>query len=307
MRYTQRTFYTMLSAVLVAAGACRGVEPGVAPVPPTSAVPFVTADVQGALNASGQFVLQHGALSATYPEITESRAQQLALGLLRRFGDSWRDMLNHDRGGVVHLASLQPCAHAFYAATPYDSPPEGTHPFVRKVNGPQWLVPLCSGGVEEVLIAVSAYATDAALDSRGRLSQAGLANFFAQGIPLGVTVPISPEYAAEAASHLSGRKVSAVPYLLMRPHPYGGAFAVWQIELEAPARLHAATRTRSLSELYVGYADSWTAQLLATDSSAVPTTEDRTIRFPLEHHLQSVSVNVANSVNRLEPIVGGAN
>jgi len=237
-----------------------------APVMPTVDASYMTASVRNSIGADGRLVLDHASLSPKYPEIDELRATRLAAALVGNFASWVLDQLSYDRHAPIHLAQLHPCGRAYYAHSAYDAPGDGTSQVTRKAAGPRWLVPFCNGGVQEILAGVSAYATDVVLDSHGRISNAGSANFSLQGVPVGLEIPIPPERVVASIAQTTGQKIAAVPELIMRERPYGPALALWHVRTEAGVSVTDVHGRRTVSDLFVGYYMHWTQEVAVSDT-----------------------------------------
>lgn len=200
-------------------------------------------------------------------------------------GAVWRSALlsvplyNNDRGAPIHATQLSPCPRAFYVEGAYSDIPSDAPLWLQKSLGPQWLVGLCYGGVEEVVVSISAYATDARLAAdRIHLSAGGEGNFLIMGVPVGTEVPIAPERIADLTAERFGKRVAEVPRLIMRPRPAAAQIAIWQIGLEAPVQMRGGTShmSRARQTLFAGPLDGWQTPAFAAarnDTSDASATE----------------------------------
>ena len=260
------------SASLSAWGCRDAVAPEAAPIDRS----LLTGEAAQSLNADGQFILpQHGALQTA--EILGEDAKNLAAAL-------WRasalvvPTLEHDRGGTIHTKDLQPCVRAYYVESAYSAVPADAPDVIQKALGPQWLVGLCYDNVEEVVVSVSAFATDAKLTADGRqLAQAGTSNFLSMGVPLGTEIPTPPEGLANASAKTASRRVSLVPLLTMRPRPASAITAVWQVTFETPAQVVGRDShvTRQKQTVFAGALDGWNKIAYADALAGAPDDKGR--------------------------------
>ena len=258
-------------ALVSVAASCgdRGspVEPGAAGVDRS----WVIGAAAAALDARGRFVLPAA------PEATGelSRAQATALGAayVTTFGpagllDAWEQ----DQGAAIDVAQLRPCPRTVYAATPYVAPADDVLVQIRRYVGAQWLVSLCDpAGASVVSVAVSALATDVRVEG-GRIVTQPVQAFFSVGIPAAVgEVPFAPAAAVDLAARATGRRITEVPVLVRAPIPYAAQVAKWRLVLDGPVWVRG-TRSgvrRQVTELYVGFGESWhTTALQSPDPSA---------------------------------------
>lgn len=214
----------------------------------------LTADAKSQLDAHGKFVLA----SAGTGEISESDAKRLAMAWWRSTVGFVTPVVERDRGAEVHEDDLEACPRAYLALSAYEPSSAGLDPLIQRMTGSRWLVGLCYGNVQEVLVAVSALAGDAR-ERDGRIEDPGLHNFFVFGVPVGSRVPFSPEDAAIAAAVHAGARVAAPPRLLLRTRPYSAANAVWDIELENEVLLRGVSGSspRRASSVLVGHFQGW--------------------------------------------------
>ena len=214
----------------------------------------LTVEAQSQLDAEGRFVL---ALQAP-GEISESDAKQLAIAWWRSTVGFVRPVAERDRGAKIHADDLQPCPRAYYAVSAYEPTAEHIDPLIQKMTASRWLVGLCYGGTQEVLVAVSALAGDARTHE-GRISAPGLHNFFFFGVPVGGRIPVAPEDAAVTASMRTGTLVAAAPRLLLRSRPFSAANAVWDVSLANDVLLRTAqgSASRRATSVLVGHFQGW--------------------------------------------------
>jgi hypothetical protein len=229
------------------------------PVSPSHLAQSVTSDVWRRVDGDNHFLLAQGESSAP-AEIDGDSARRLAEAFWRHVGWSLAKGVSVDRGAPVHASDLQPCSRVFYARSAYESIPSQVPPVVAKVLGPHWLVGLCYGSTEEVLVSVSAHAIDIRESTRpNTFAHVGDGDFFVMGVPVGAQIPVPPEEVAVAVAEAVGRRVAAVPVLVSRPFPQDAVTAVWELTLDAPVTVtsYASQKSRLVSTLLAGALNGW--------------------------------------------------
>jgi hypothetical protein len=166
------------------------------------------------------------------------------------------------RGGPIDYQKLTLCEDPLYAVSPFerlanDVTTEQAHP-IQKAIGPFFLVRLCgTAGDPQVKVAVSAYSTDPGINRRGEVifPAIGGGDFLTAAIPIGQPANEMPsaEEATVLAANFTGRKVAAVPELVVPffkdDNPLG---ARWRLRLETPALMRTRTGQEvEASEVYV--------------------------------------------------------
>lgn len=256
MRGTNRipSSLALVVVIVAALGACtdeRSVAPGSAP----GAIPWVTSDVAQRLDPHGQFVLA----GAGSTELTEQQAAVFARDYVR-MGARWIPKVwEGERGASIDFNDLRLCPRAYYVNAAV-KPDENSSQAVRELLGPRWLLSMCSGaGIPIISVSVSALATEIH-DEQGHIVGPGGNQIRAAGIPTPLTsVPVTPEDAARIAYESTGRRVAAVPELVLPPPRFPAQLAKWRIQLEGPVTVRgsisgAATTT---TELYLGFGGTW--------------------------------------------------
>jgi hypothetical protein len=258
---------------LLIAASCGQID---APVIPRIDPALLTPEAAQGVNGNGLFVLR-GERSG---EISVDQARTLATAFWRDVGPYISGTIEHDRGGIVHT-QLVPCARSYYVESAYTNVPVEVPINLQKELGAQWLVGMCVGTTEEVVIAVSAMATDASV-SGGRIT-VGQANFFCMGVPVGAEIPAAPENIAAVSANSSAKRVSAVPGLTMRAFPASPTTAVWQVAIEAPAvAIGAVSRSsRPLQTFVAGALNGWGSIAFAAPNPNAPNDQSEVIPFQL--------------------------
>lgn len=174
---------------------------------------------------------------------------------MRTYGRYLAGVFSADRGADVRVDDLVTCGRSFYAEPAYEQPATGASLQLKKLIGPHWLVPLCSGSAPTVSVAVSALSDLTVVG--GRIADPITQDFFSVGVRLAdASGAVTPEEAVRLAAEASGKRVSEIPVLVMPPRPYAPQLAAWQVVLESPVQVRGARsgETRQVRELYVGYA-----------------------------------------------------
>lgn len=199
-------------------------------------------------------------------EIDAEQAKQLAMAMWRDGYGLMRHIIERDRGTPIHAEELVVCERAYYVESAYTATPQIDDLAILKSIAPRWLVGLCYGEVQEVVVSVSAFATDAELTANGRrLSRAGEGNFHTLGVPLGSVIPPAPENAVIAVAEATNRRISVVPRLVMRPRPFSAMVAVWHLDLETPVviRGQESRRSQSVKHIVFGHLNGWHMPVMA--------------------------------------------
>jgi hypothetical protein len=221
----------------------------------------VVGEAAAALDATGRFVLKPPRATA-FPEISASRATTLAVAYLGDYGRLLQPGFEVQRRGPIDVSTIRPCGNVLYADTPYDDASLArVSPDTRRLVGPHWMVSFCNPSGEAVIsVGVSALATDEMLVSQAvRLPHPSGNAFSPSGIPREITAfPGGPEQAALAATRATGRRVAAVPELIMRGPPFGPQLARWKIVLESPVATSGASGGTAITTatVFAGYTRS---------------------------------------------------
>lgn len=250
----------LAACVCISLAGC-GKDSGTLPAAPRVDGPALDAVVTGAARSNlvnGSFVLSAMSSGET-PEITATQAEALAMAWRTDFGPWVQGFLDEGHGGPVPLAQLTVCGKTLYVRSHYEMPPATAmaDPVVAahvRGYGPWWLVSLCEpGGGTDVVLAVSAYATDLSVaDGHIVVPRIG-GNWF---IPLGVrpdeALLPTPEDAAVRAAQATGRRISGVPELVMTAWGVP-QLAQWRLTVEAPAAIQRGDgQSVAVREFYVG-------------------------------------------------------
>lgn len=276
-RWRGQSISPLLAALaLVACGSETVVQPFDSVNPPAVLRSHVSGEAATLVNRQGHFQLPAPLVTAS--EIPASRATELAGAYLVTFGVLAKETWAGQRGSPIAVERLRPCGRVTYAQSSYEPLPANRSLWARKLVGNWWLVMLCDGASAQVLIAVSAHNIDVTVSPDGRLVQPPVDgnNFLTRGIPLGESLPISPEAAVIQAATEGGARVSGIPAFVVRPRPAAPWLGAWTIRYERPVTVTGARsgRTSTLSDLAVGYDDSWKVRLLVSDGTGEARTGD---------------------------------
>ena len=249
-RATQRI--VILSAAAIVCGCARDIS-GVKPRPPATAdISLLTPDVAQKLTAGGMFPL---AGPETSDELSEAQARAIARAWVREGLPFVQPRLETRRGSAINAPRLRDCSRIYYGESPYETLADTTDGgATRRTYGPWWLVPLCAGDEQQVLLGIAAYATDIRVeDGSIRRSTAG-GGFVWRGIAVGADLPISPEAAANAVAQLTGSKIASVPRLILPSFRDGSpAAARWLVTLSpAPTVSVKGQSPSSPTDLFMG-------------------------------------------------------
>lgn len=253
------------------------------------------------LDASGHFLLpRHGADPAG--EISVDQARRIAAAFARTAFLS-AAMLEADRGAPIHWGALAPCPRAYYVESAYSGVPADAPQVLRKQAGSQWLVGLCSGATEEVVVGISALATDVTLSSdSAEFVSVGKGNFMVMGVPVGVEIPTSPEVIANLTAAASHRRVALVPQLVMRALPAAAMIAVWRVGLESDVTVRGDQShvSRPRRSIFAGPLNGWRYPAFA---DFVPPADTLPILEPVRYYDRTVILTrKANAPSTLELI-----
>jgi hypothetical protein len=145
--------------------------------------------------------------------------------------------------------------------------PQDVTTVLRKAAGPSWLVPFCAAGTEQIVVSVSAYATDATIDGRGRIANFGDGNFSVQGVPLGLQIPIPPEEVARHVASASHDQIAMLPELVKRELPHAAALAMWHLRTNLPTKVRNTRGSRTAEDIFVGYYAHWAEEFATADTT----------------------------------------
>lgn len=234
-----RVVFPLVAGLLI--GGCSDGIQAVAPLKSTLRT-SISDELQPAVGENDLF-----ALAQERPgEITAANAEQLAVAFWEDAKPWLSITFQKERGATLHADALKSCGRPMYALSAYTSTPADASTTLKRAMGSHWIVGLCYGRTQELVISVSALATDVRLLATGRtrVENPGRGAFFAAAVPVGASVPPSPEAAVMQVAKLSGRLVTEVPRLVMLPFPVSPFSAVWELHVAgADGTLNPATDT----------------------------------------------------------------
>jgi hypothetical protein len=209
-----------------------------------------------------------------------------------------------DRGAPIDAGALRVCPRAYYASSAYRSVSESTPTALKKLVGSQWLVGRCAGAVQEVVIAVSASATDAPLDEDGRIADFGKGNLLPMGVPVGVEVRMLPESAAIFVADQTNSRIKAVPRLEVRAYPFSAIAAVWSVDLESPVEAlgRESGAVRRVQTVATGHLNGWGKPLLVAGLPAASQIDEVVLNYPDNTRGTYVMNRRATATQALEPL-----
>jgi hypothetical protein len=201
---------------------------------------LLTPEIASQLTAAGLFTLT-GPTDAD--ELSEPQVRAIARAWIQDGFSKLQPRLEAQRGSKIDGSRLRDCARVYYGESPYE-PVQDTSDggIARRTNGPWWLVPLCAGDEPQVLLGIAAFATDIRLENGGiRLPRFSGGEFVWRAIRAGTDLPVTPEFAANAAARATAAKVNSVPRLILPTFRDGSpAAARWSMSLSLPAAVSTA-------------------------------------------------------------------
>jgi hypothetical protein len=220
----------------------------------------LTPEAARSLDASGGFRLGTQTPNPAYPELTSQQTERLAALWPAQFGSMVRKNLEEGHGGPINFRSLNVCGRTLYAQSAFEPPPLDIPAPRRKPYGPWWFVTLCESQRPTLSLAISAWATELTIVKDKILFPRVAGNeFFPLGIPAGHMgeFPLSPEEAVTIAANHVGRRVAAIPQLVMAAKTDGPPQAArWRLPLEMNGLVHGLrSGDVAVSELFVGSPD----------------------------------------------------
>jgi hypothetical protein len=249
----------LLTALVSAVGCDAGKAPPTGiEAPPPDIRPYVAGEAAAALSASGTFPYAGPTHDRGERMISPERAGELALAYVRAFGQFFHRSWEKDAGRSIHLPSLRVDTRVFFAEAPYGRFPEGPfHPAYRKIFGPEYIVTLTDGRTPVLLVGVSAYNTDVAIDERGLVVTPpdGGSEFTSFGIPSDTSVytHLTPERAVARVGHRTGARVLSPPVLLQMSAFHHPVLAVWRLSLDrpVPVRTVSGAAQKKVRDVYL--------------------------------------------------------
>lgn len=234
---------------------------------------FVVGPAAAALRADGTFERVDPSEFGGLPIISKSQAAILARAYVGQYG--WLEATwSQIHGAPVVAKSLAPCGSVQFVSSPYEPITVAVSQTTRKLYGPRLWVTMCSPtSVPQLLVAVSALATDVQLSSNGGLIAAPdhQVTFVATPLPAGWTVPLSAEEAAIATARISGRRVASVPIARAVEGVEGAVVAAWSSLSEKEVQVMSAVggATRSERELTIAKGMGLSPAIQLADSSVL--------------------------------------
>jgi hypothetical protein len=201
----------------------------------TQVVGSVTPELAAALDENGRFVFGAPA-GGDVPWISADRARELAVAYVKGYGPAARRYWTEDRGAGI-AERLTPCRRVFLAESGYDPFPAELIREYRRAFGATWLVSFCSGGEQQVAIAVSVESTDLTIDEDGVVRGVKSGDFWSTGVPSGTQFPVEPELGSVDIAGTVSSRVSALPRYRRLANRYSAFSGIWTYQLESGVRL----------------------------------------------------------------------
>jgi hypothetical protein len=248
-----------VAAIVALSGACsdRGASAPQAPAGRESLEHYLSGTALNQLHGDGTLRIANVPTQGTRPQISETRAREIATAFIATHLRGLRRTLENDRGAPIDVNSVVLCPRVYYAETPLDEVPNDVPDVYHRLYGPWWLTSLCTPGGEPVVaLGISAYSTELEI-SEGKLIYPNVAGgeFRWVGIRPGEDnlLPIPPESAVRRAAGIANRRVASIPRLVLRPLQYP-QLAQWHLTLDSEAdfRLREGGASARARELFVG-------------------------------------------------------
>lgn len=217
------------------------------PVDPAILTPAVMAQ----LDSRGYFPRQEHEAGYLQP-IDRVTAETMARAYLDDSAGALSAAWSEAHGASIAVDRLVRCTPTLYASSAYDVVEMGLHFVQRRYYVGRYLVQYCSrAGVPQLLVAVAV--EDWLLDSPGNAPDHTI-RVHPVPIELSTQMIVTPERAAQLAAARTGRRVAAIPELILPRFVPTIWQARWLVQLETPVAV-AGTRTYesdTLSAVLVG-------------------------------------------------------
>ena len=178
----------------------------------------VSGAAAAALQVDGTFRRGNPQFFGAAALIDARRATDLATAFITWYGRFFEPAWREQRGTAIDARSLVACGTAQFVASPYEPIVTEAGWAVRKAFGPRFRVSMCAGGVRQVVVSVSALATDVSLNRDGlEPAEDLLVTFAAAALPPDWEVPIDAEEAAQQLATVLGVRISTVPRVTATP------------------------------------------------------------------------------------------
>lgn len=226
---------TVGAATALALSACSDEILTAPTVSANQVVASVTPDLAAQLDGDGRFVFGTPA-PADVPWITADRARELAVAYVKGYGPAARRYWIEDRDAGV-AEQLRPCRRVFLAESGYDQFPADLLREYRRAFGATWLVSFCSGGEQQVAIAVSVESTDLTIDEGGIVRGVKSGDFWSTGVPVGTQFPVEPELGSVDIAGTVSSRVSALPRYRRLANRYSAFSGIWTYQVESSVQM----------------------------------------------------------------------
>jgi len=222
-------------------------DPNTVPLAHWEVDQMVTAPVAAEL-IGGYFSQRMG--GADDGDMSAAQARKAAEEWMDQRRDLVRSPLQRSRNAPVDWADLAICDRLFYAESPYAAPAEDIgriHDFL----GGYWVVPLCAGKDEQMVLWVPAHLH---INEQGPTQP----NIMAAPVHDGNDATeylLAPEDVVRDLAVAAGARVTSRPKLYWTPHDAGGPYWLrWVATIESPVSVRLANdQTRRTTErLWIG-------------------------------------------------------
>lgn len=192
------------------------------------------------LGESGEFSAP-AVPSEAWPQLGYGGARRFAEAYVRSFGSTSKSLWSKDASVAIEPKDLRICSGPLFAKSAYTFGADDIPEALRNAVGGQFIVQYCDAtGSARLLVSIAASATSLRIVQGGRLEfpREGAENsILAQGIQREFSgAPAIPPMreAMLLAAATTGRKIAAIPELVLAPIPSGALFARWRITLDEP-------------------------------------------------------------------------
>jgi len=294
--------------VLVACAACSGENASLAPDRGPGIGGVVTGAASAALDHSGHFQLPTSS-GTEPPSISAAEAERLAPALAHASAAlGGLPSAEAERGEPIQWSELRACRRTLYALSswlPLDqtvlTSPYGAA--TQRAFGPHYVVSLCETGSDPSLtVAVSAYSTDLTVKGGDIVYPAIGGSWFQwRGTPRTqeAELRIGPERAVAVAARFTGRKITAVPALIIPDRRDGNVLdSRWSLSLDGPASLVTKSNRDVVSAQTVFVRWSKDGPTLEVEVSATNRDEPLDYRTALPKGPNDTNVPVAHGTLR---------
>jgi hypothetical protein len=259
-----------LGLLFLTSVACTDLVHTPKPVEPPQRTPTIS--LEQAITGDAVASLREGLFQVGVPpdepevEITAERAVDLAVALVRQFGQSNRTTYEAAVGRSLRFNDMRADARVFFVRSPYGPIDHKYAKPSRKFLGGHYIVNLRQDGIIVLSVSVSALAGDLSIQDGRIVFPSFYGNEFVI-VPVRPRweYPIGPERAVRLASELAGPRVKEAPVLVRHgvTNLWAPQYGLWRVVFERPAR---TTGGSLVDTAYV----SWEGDVLTRSASTEP-------------------------------------